>query len=156
MKLKIPFLAILLTVSLFGYSQEKQVSKVNPASSGTHSAKTEAVNDGQHKVSYDAQGRLVLTTTKSSVQHLDSDKNNSNVDTNPISTIHNAQSNVDLNSKSVEYYNGVISDLENRIATIKNNPVEYEMAMQTGKIQELELELVNAIAARNQLTKNNK
>lgn len=143
-------------LAIVASGQDKQVRNITPGSSGEHTAKTTEKTSGQHIVKYDDKGRLVLTTTKSKEQHLNSD-NNSPVDhqTEAVSTISSANSSINWESKSPEYFAGVIQDIESRINSIKNNPVELEMAQRTGRLQSMELDLANAKASYARLLKNN-
>lgn len=136
------------------FAQEKNTSKVSAASSGSSNATTKEINNEQQQISTDENGKLKLTVKSNSQAPVEGGYSLSatNLEPTPVSTISTSEKTIISND--VTYYDNLISDLENQITMIKASQIEYDLAIKTGKIQELELKLINAKTARTKLISN--
>lgn len=151
------FIAIVLFSGLTfssSFAQEKNTSKVSATSSGSSNATTKEISNEQQQVSTDENGKLKLTIKSNSQEPVEGGYSLSatNLEPIPVSTISTSEKTIISND--VTYYDNLISDLENQITMIKANQIEYDLAVKTGKIQELELKLINAKTARTKLISN--
>lgn len=136
------------------FAQEKNTAKVSAASSGSSTATTKEISNEHQQISTDENGKLKLTVISNSVEPVEGgySLSASNLEPTPVSTISTSEKTII--STDVTYYDNLISDLENQITMIKANQIEYDLAVKTGKIQELELKLINAKTARTKLISN--
>ena len=151
------FIAIVLFSGLTfssSFAQEKNTAKISATSSGSSNATTKEISNEQQQVSTDENGKLKLTIKSNSQEPVEGGYSLSatNLEPIPVSTISTSEKTIISND--VTYYDNLISDLENQITMIKANQIEYDLAVKTGKIQELELKLINAKTARTKLISN--